>query len=258
MLDQQKRYGEDGATMRNALVTGSTSGIGAATARALAAEGDRVVVSGRDQRRGEAVVRTIRSAGGDAVFVPAALSDAASARRLAADAQAALGGHVDVLVNNAGGSDYGATADITEDRFDAQFALNVKVPYFLTAALAPGMAERGDGAIVNVTTMVATIGVAGAGVYGAAKAALTLLTRSWAAEYGPSGVRVNAVSPGPTRTEAAARMGDERFEQLARTTPAGRGGTPEEVAAAITYLASPRAAYTNGVVLPVDGGRLAV
>ena len=243
---------------RTALITGSTSGIGKATAKALAAQGVHVVVSGRDADRGRAVVDEIRAAGGRAEFVQAVLTDAASATRLARDAESAVGGHIDVLVNNAGGGAFGATADTTEELFDAQFAVNVKIPYFLTAALAPGMAERGEGAVVNVTTMVAGFGMPGMSVYGAAKAAVNLLTKSWAAEFGPSGVRVNAVSPGPTRTEAALRMGDERFAELAGTTPAGRGGTPEEVAGAIVYLASPEAGFTNGVVLPVDGGRLAV
>jgi NAD(P)-dependent dehydrogenase (short-subunit alcohol dehydrogenase family) len=105
--------------------------------------------------------------------------------------------------------------------------------------------------------MVAQFGAAQMGLYGSSKAALVLLTKSWAAEYGPSGVRVNAVSPGPTRTEGTAAMGDG-LDQLAATTPTGRPGFPEEIASAIVYLASNEASYVQGALLPVDGGRVAV
>jgi NAD(P)-dependent dehydrogenase (short-subunit alcohol dehydrogenase family) len=119
------------------------------------------------------------------------------------------------------------------------------------------MAERGHGAIVNITTMVAEFGMNGMGLYGSSKAALALLTKSWAAEFGPAGVRVNAVSPGPTRTEGTAPMGD-MLDQLAAGGPAGRPGQPAEIAAAIAYLVTDQASFIHGVVLPVDGGRLAV
>ena len=146
---------------------------------------------------------------------------------------------------------------MTEADFDAVFALNVKAPYFLVAELAPEMAKRGHGAIINVTTMVAEFGAAGMSLYGASKAALVLLTKSWAAEYGPQGVRVNAVSPGPTRTEGTAPMG-ENLDQLAAAGPAGRPGSPQEIAEAIVFLATDRASFVHGAILPVDGGRIAV
>jgi len=133
----------------------------------------------------------------------------------------------------------------------------LKRPYFLVAQLAPKMAERGHGAIINVTTMVAEFGAAGMSLYGASKAALVLLTKSWAAEYGPHGVRVNTVSPGPTRTESTAGMGDA-LDQLAAAAPARRPGTPEEIAEAIAFLVTDRASFVHGAVLPVDGGRIAV
>lgn len=242
---------------KTALVTGSTSGIGRATAELLAARGLHVVVSGRDQERGAEVVRTIRSAGGSADFVRADLRDAAGARALADAARTIGGGRVDVLVNSAGIFPFGPTVATTTEGFDEVFDVNVKAPYFLVAALAPGMAERGDGAIVNVTTMVAEFGAAGMGLYGSTKAALVLLTKSWAAEFGPSGVRVNAVSPGPTRTEGTAAMG-ESLDQLAAAGPAGRPGTASEVAEAIVFLATDAASFVHGAVLPVDGGRIAV
>jgi NAD(P)-dependent dehydrogenase (short-subunit alcohol dehydrogenase family) len=239
-----------------ALVTGSTSGIGRATALRLAADGAHVLVSGRDQRRGDDVVNVIRSAGGKADFLAATLHDAASARDLAHRA-VETGGRVDILVNNAGYGEFSPTAGTTEESFDTMFGVNVKVPYFLVAELAPGMAARGGGAIVNVTTMVAGFGLAGMSLYGSAKAALNLLTKAWAAEFGPSGVRVNAVSPGPTRTEGTEEMGDA-IDQLASAAPAGRVAAPDEIASAIVYLAGNDASFVHGVVLSVDGGRAAV
>jgi len=240
-----------------ALVTGGNSGIGRATALALAEHGAHVILSGRDAGRGEQAAAEIRARGGAADFVKADLGDEASARHLARQATELGGGHVDILVNNAGAYPFGPTHEATADDFDKVYNLNVKVPFFLVAELAPKMAERGHGAIVNVSTMVAEFGMAQMALYGSSKAALVLLTKSWAAEYGPSGVRVNAVSPGPTRTEGAAGMG-EALDQLAAAAPARRVGLPEEIASAIVYLASDEASFVQGVLLPVDGGRVAV
>ena len=244
-------------TGNTALITGGNSGIGRATALAAARRGAHVVLSGRDAGRGEQVVAEIRAQGGIADFVKSDLSDQASARLLARQAAELGGGHVDILVNNAGIFPFGPTHEATEHDFESVFNLNVKVPFFLVAELAPGMAERGHGAIINVSTMVAEFGMAQMALYGASKAALVLLTKSWAAEYGPAGVRVNAVSPGPTRTEGTAGMG-EALEQLAAASPAGRPGLPDEIASAIVYLASDEASYVQGALLPVDGGRIAV
>jgi NAD(P)-dependent dehydrogenase (short-subunit alcohol dehydrogenase family) len=243
-------------TPSTALVTGATSGIGRATAIALAASGIHVAVAGRDKARGDQVVAAIRETGGRADFVSADLRDAASATQLARAAEGVLG-HVDVLVNNAGSGVSGPTTDTTEAAFDELFALNVKAPYFLTAALASGMVTRGGGVIVNVSTMVAAFGLNGMALYGSTKAALELLTKAWAAEFGPQGIRVNAVAPGPVSTEGTEGM-REAQGYLASLAPAKRLGTAEEIAAAIVYLASPGAGFTQGVVLPVDGGRVAV
>jgi NAD(P)-dependent dehydrogenase (short-subunit alcohol dehydrogenase family) len=243
-------------TGKTALVTGATSGIGKATALALAAAGATVAVSGRDKDKGQAVVDAIGAAGGSAVFLAADLVDAAAATELAARATEALGGRVDILVNNAGVFPFGPTASIDEATVDGVYAVNVKAPWFLVAALAPAMAERGSGAVINVTTMVADFGVDGMALYGSTKAALTLLTKAWAAEFGAQGVRVNAVSPGPTRTEGTAAMG-EALDQLASLAPAGRPATPEEIAAGIVFLAGDDASFVHGAVLAADGGRSA-
>ncbi len=185
-------------------------------------------------------------------FVRADLERLEDVQRLAA----ALDG-VDVLVNNAGAFPFGATHEIDGDVSDATFALNVRAPFFLTGALAPRMPANGGGAIVNITTMVASFGIAGMALYGSTKAALTLLTKAWAAEYGPRGVRVNAVAPGPTRTPGTEPMGDA-LDQLAATLPLNRPGTTEEIAAAALFLGSDEASYVNGAVLAVDGGRTAI
>src|SRR5712692_3442813 len=240
-----------------ALVTGGTSGIGRATANKLAQLGIHVVVVGRNEERGEKAVAEIRSAGGKADFIASDLRDAASAREVARRAVAIGHGHVDILINNAGIFPFGLTHETTEETFDKVYALNVKAPYFLVAELAPLMAKRGKGAIVNVSTMVADYGASGMSLYGSSKAAMNLLTKAWAAEYGASGVRVNAVSPGPTRTEGTDAMG-EGLERLAAQAPAGRPATADEIAEAIVFLATDRSSFIYGAKLAVDGGRTAV
>jgi NAD(P)-dependent dehydrogenase (short-subunit alcohol dehydrogenase family) len=240
-----------------ALITGGTSGIGRATANQLAQMGIHVVVVGRSAERGKKTIDEIRAAGGAADFIASDLQDAARVRDVAKKALELGDGHVDILINNAGIFPFGPTHEMTEKDFDSVFSLNVKVPYFLVAELAPLMAKRGKGAIVNVSTMAADYGVPGMSLYGSSKAAINLLTKSWAAEYGPSGVRVNAVSPGPTRTEGTDVMG-EGLEKLAAQAPAGRPATAGEIAEAIVFLATDRASFIYGAKLAVDGGRTAV
>ena len=233
-----------------ALVTGATSGLGREVARKLAAEGFSVLVHGRDAGRGAAVVREIAGDGGHARFISADLTDVGAVKRLADDA-----GEVDVLVNNAGFSWFGATVDLDPAVFDQMFAANVRSAYYLVAAIAPGMAKRGSGSIINLGSMAGQIGLAGGAAYGATKAALAALTRSWAAEFSPQGVRVNTVAPGPAYTEGAA---PERITALGDTTLLARAAQPAEIAEMIAFLASPKAAYVTGAVIPVDGGRTAI
>jgi NAD(P)-dependent dehydrogenase (short-subunit alcohol dehydrogenase family) len=240
-----------------ALITGGTSGIGRAAANKFAQLGIHVLVVGRSVERGNKTVAEIRAAGGKADFISSDLHDASSAREVAKKAIELGNGHVDILVNNAGIFPFGPTDKTTEAEFERVYSLNVRAPYFLVAELAPLMAQRGKGAIVNISTMVADFGMAGMSLYGSSKAAINLLTKSWAAEYGPRGVRVNAVSPGPTRTEGTEAMG-EGVDQLAAQAPAGRPGDANEIAEAIVFLATDRSSFIYGANLAVDGGRTAV
>jgi NAD(P)-dependent dehydrogenase (short-subunit alcohol dehydrogenase family) len=232
-----------------ALVTGASSGIGRAAAEELGRRGAEVVVHGRDAARGSAVVDSIAAEGGKARFVAADLIDLAQLGDLVDRA-----GTIDVLVNNAGFSWFGPTAELDEVTFDRLFAANVRASYFLVGALAPKMAARGGGSIVNVASMAGQIGLAGGAAYGATKAALASMTRSWAAEFSPAGVRVNAVAAGPVLTAGAA---PERSEALGATTLLSRPAQPGEIAEVIAFLASPRASYVTGAIIAADGGRTA-
>lgn len=238
------------ATLGIALVTGATSGIGRAAALRLARDGWTVIVHGRNAERGAAVVQEIIAAGGHGRFVAADLSNLDDLRRLAADA-----GQVDVLVNNAGGSWFGPTADLDSAGFDGLFDGNVRSAYYLVAALAPAMLAKGAGSIISLGSMAGSIGLAGGAAYGATKAALMSMTRSWAAEFSPLGVRVNAVSPGPVYSTPDKT---DLIDELGKTTLLGRGAQVEEIAEVIAFLASKNASYLTGAVIAADGGRTAV
>ena len=233
-----------------ALVTGATSGIGRAAAVRLARDGWDVVVHGRDAARGAEVVREVETAGGRARFMGADLNDLSAVRALIDEV-----GIVDVLVNNAGTSWFGPTEELDGPSFDELFDGNVRSAYFLVAGIAPGMAERSSGSIISLASMAGQIGLAGGAAYGATKAALSSLTRSWAAEFSPRGVRVNAVAAGPVySTPGRAPL----IDQLGQTTLLGRGAQVEEIAEVIAFLASDKASYLTGATVAADGGRTAV
>ncbi len=235
-----------------ALVTGATSGIGRAIALKLAERGVEVVVHGRSAERGAKTVRDIENAGGKARFVAADLNDGDDVRRLAVEA-----GPVDILVNNAGVYQFGATAVTDDATFDEHVNVNLRAPYILVQQLVPGMIERGRGSVVNVSTVAASVPSSGAGIYGATKAGLELLTRVWADEFGGSGVRVNAIAVGPTVTPGVAALPGV-LEAVAATTTLGRPAEPSEIASAVVFLCSAEASYVNGAVLPATGGQRAI
>jgi NAD(P)-dependent dehydrogenase (short-subunit alcohol dehydrogenase family) len=238
---------------RTALVTGSTDGIGVAIARTLAAGGAKVIVSGRNAERGEQVVQSILHRGGEARLAAADLSTADGIHALAAAA-----GPVDILVNNAAMLVAPQpTIDVPEDVIDRALATNVKAVFLLTGLLAPAMADRGTGAIVNVGSINGLVGMAHSALYSATKAAIHSLTKSWAAEYGPSGVRVNTVAPGPTITPIRAAYAD-RIQRIIARAPSQRPSTSEQIAAAVAFLVSDNAANIHGATLSVDGGLSAI
>jgi NAD(P)-dependent dehydrogenase (short-subunit alcohol dehydrogenase family) len=246
-------------TGRTALITGSTSNIGRAAAVRFAAEGAHVIACGRDDERGSAVVQAIRAAGGRADYVHADLDGSPEASRALADAAAELlGGRIDVLVNNAGIFPPADTLTVDAEMFDRVYAVNVKAPFFLTQAVAPAMMAREAGVIINLGSWVARLSVPAGALYASTKGAMETFTRAWAAEFGPRGIRVNAVSPGVIRDPQVFAGRDHPAAGMMAGTPAGRTGNPDEVAAAMAYLASDDASFINGAVIDVDGGRTGV
>jgi NAD(P)-dependent dehydrogenase (short-subunit alcohol dehydrogenase family) len=236
---------------QRALVTGATSGIGRAVALHLARDGAEVVVHGRHETRGAETVHEIADAGAKGSFVAADLGDTADVQWLASEV-----GDVDILINNAGVALFGPTAEFDVSAFDKMFASNVRAPFLLVAAIAPGMAARGRGSIVSVSSMAGGVGLVGGAAYGATKASLEAMTRAWAAEYSASGVRVNAIAPGPVYTPSPS--GADFITALGETTPMHRASQPEEIAEVIAFLASPRASYITGTTVVADGGRRAI
>lgn len=233
-------------TGHTALVTGGTAGIGLESARSLARAGAAVTITGRNVERGE---KALAELGMGVQFVAADLADLESVRSLARQC-----GDVDILVNNAASFPGASTVEQDVASFERTFDTNVRGAYFLVASLVPGMLSRRSGSIVNVTSMVAFKGVAGASTYSASKAALESLTRTWAAEFGSHGVRVNSVAPGPTATEGVLAEWGDTNEALGRALPLGRTADPREIAEAVLFLASPRSSFITGSTLHADGG----
>lgn len=239
---------------KTAVVTGASRGIGAAAARALAAQGCRVAVCCRARRAdAEAVAAGIRAAGGTAHVFCADVSDEAAVQAMFAEIRRVLG-EPDVLVNNAGIAGQKLFTDVTAAEWDAMFGVCVKGAFHCCQAVLPHMIRRKWGRIVNVSSMWGQVGASCEVAYSAAKAALIGLTKALAKEEGPSGITVNCVAPGVIDTEMMAAFSAKEKAALAGETPLGRLGTPEDVAAAIAFLASEAGAFFTGQVLCPNGG----
>ncbi|PTM82581.1 SDR family NAD(P)-dependent oxidoreductase [Streptomyces sp. VMFN-G11Ma] len=243
---------------KSVLITGAGSrgGIGAATAHAFARDGASVVITGRNAERGAEVVDDITAGGGRARFILADLSELADVERLAKEA-----GDIDVLVNNA--ASYRASIKPTLDQdIEANaesWDTNVRATFVLSARLAQGMIERGGGNIINISSIAAAVAMPHMATYGAQKAAVESFTRSWAAEWGPHGIRVNAVAPGNVNSDNVVDfIGADQFTTWSEVNPLKRNATPEELAEVIAFVASERASFVTGQVIVADGGRLAV
>lgn len=250
---------------RVALVTGSTSGIGVVIAQQLARDGFRVLVSGRNAERGRAVVDSI---GGSAQFLRSDATEPDAAQHLVAQAIDAAG-HIDVLVNNAAIDHTNDLLEVTDREIRDTFETNTFAPMNLliqTARHLRDRVQRGEaegGAIINITSRLAHIGVPTMGIYSASKGAIEAFVRAAAIDLAPFNIRVNSVAPGMTRTplyeEWLAGLPDPDGEarRVAEAIPLGRIAEPADVAAAVSFLASPGAAYITGAMVPVEGGYLA-
>lgn len=236
---------------KRALITGASSGIGEAIAIALSSEGADVVVAGRNEQRTTAVRDTLRDTGAVASAVFGDLGTREGVQQLLDQVQSI--GEIDIVVNNAGIYRFLPTADTDEVLISEVLATNVTAPFLVAKALLPGMAERGFGRLINLSSVSAQLGAPISALYGASKAAVDAFTRAWAAEFGGPDVTINSVAPGPTLTPGTAPM-SEMLSAMTAAFPVGRPADPAEVAAVVQFLASPSASYVNGVTLNVDGG----
>lgn len=236
-----------------AVVTGAASGIGRATAHALAAQGARVVVADIDSDGGEKTVAALREHGAKGDFLPVDMTDPASIASLA-DAVGTRHGAVDVLVNGAG---WGRTAPFwegTPEFWQKLIALNLVGPMTLAKALLPPMLERKQGRIVNIASDAGRVGSLGETVYSAAKGGLIAFTKSLARETARHGINVNCVCPGPTDTPLLAAVPEGHLDAFRKAIPLRRFGKPAEIADAVAFFAGPRSTYVTGQVLSVSGG----
>jgi 3-oxoacyl-[acyl-carrier protein] reductase len=248
-------------TDQAALVTGASSGIGAATAEVLAERGARVALGYHRNKKGaDETVARIREGGGTAVAIQADVRVAAEIRRLVDEAVAAVG-PLDVLVNNAGSLvERQKLADVTAERWDDIYALNVRSVLLVSQAVVPSMIARGRGTIINVGSIAGHHGGGpGAGAYASAKAAVMAYTKAMARELAPQGIRVNGVAPGVIDTPFHEMFSTpEMLKTFAASIPLGRIGTATECATVIAFLASPAASFIVGEMIEINGGQLMV
>jgi 2-hydroxycyclohexanecarboxyl-CoA dehydrogenase len=236
-----------------AVVTGAASGIGQATAEALAAQGARVIVADIDRDKGEAAAAAIREKGGKAEFRQVDLTDETSISTFADAVQTKVGA-IDILVNGAGWGQTKPFWEATGEFWDKVIGLNFVGPMRLAKALLPKMMERGSGKIVNIASDAGRVGSLGETVYSGAKGGLIAFTKSLARETARYNINVNCVCPGPTETPLLFAVPEKHLEAFKKAIPFRRFGKPSEIAAAVVFFASDGASYITGQVLSVSGG----
>ena len=238
-------------TGKTALVTGASGGIGGAIAKSLHGQGAKVVLSGT---RAEAL-EAVRAELGDRAFIaPANLSDIASVEALTKSAEEAAGSSIDILVNNAGITKDNLFMRMKDEEWDQVIAVNLTAAFRLSRAVLRGMMKKRWGRIIQITSVVGATGNPGQGNYAAAKAGLVGMSKSLAAEVASRNITVNAVAPGFIQTAMTDVLTDQQKEMIAARIPAGRMGLPDEIAAAVIYLASQEAAYVTGETIHINGG----
>jgi len=242
-----------------ALITGGTSGIGEAAALLFAKEGASVAVSGRNEKRGHAVIEQILQAGGQAIFIRTDVRKAAECRR-AVDETVKAFGKLDILFNNAGVFYPHTTLDCSEEEWDLQIDINLKGTFLMSKSALPGMIQQGSGVIINNSSGWGIVGGDAAVAYCASKGGVVLLTKAMAIDHGRQGIRVNCICPGdvdtPMLPEDARLRGMKWQDYLAgcANRPLGRIGTADEIAKAALFLASDDSSFMTGAALVVDGG----
>jgi 3-oxoacyl-[acyl-carrier protein] reductase len=241
-------------TGKVAIVTGASKGIGASIAKHLAAEGASVVVNYASSRSGaDSVVADIKARGGKAVAIQANIAKKADIQRLFLETKLAFG-QLDILVNNAGIYEFAPVTEITEEHFHRQFDLNV-LGLLLTCQEAAKHFGANGGSIINISSLVSTLGLPNAAVYSATKASVDAITRSLAKEFGPRRIRVNSINPGMVETEGTSEISaGEMRKQIESQTPLGRIGQPQDIAPAAVFLASADSAWITGETLFISGG----
>jgi 3-oxoacyl-[acyl-carrier protein] reductase len=238
-------------TGKTALVTGASGGIGGAIAKSLHGQGAKVVLSGT---RAEALEAVRAELGANAFIATANLSDIASVEALTKSAEEAAGGSIDILVNNAGITKDNLFMRMKDEEWDQVIAVNLTAAFRLSRAVLRGMMKKRWGRIIQITSVVGATGNPGQGNYAAAKAGLVGMTKSLAAEVASRNITVNAVAPGFIQTAMTDVLTDQQKELISQRIPAGRMGLPDEIAAAVTYLASQEAAYVTGETIHINGG----
>lgn len=244
-----------------AIITGASRGIGAVAARAFAEAGAAVVLAARDEDALSAVAEQINAGGGRALVVPTDVGDPGAVERLVKATTDAFG-RLDAAFNNAAGGRHppAPLADVAIDDFDSVIRVTLRGVFLCMKYELPAMLASGGGAIVNMSSTAGLRGVPGIGAYVASKHGVIGLTKSVALDYAEQGIRVNAVAPGPIRTDRIAgliaALPEEKRAPMVRPTPMQRGGRPEEVAAAVVWLCSDQASFITGATIPIDGGKL--